>query len=171
MEKLGSPAPKALALTSLRLQSNVSANSALLRQLVRDNRSSFTQNLVSGLLHADIGVRTAASTLVFNVGTHLQRSRRQAPTRPDPVEDGDWEVEVLTAVLEGLSTESDPGVVHRLVSAFGFIVLLSPWFAEQTGPLLEVLEAPKILEKVATSSKEAEVQKLAKECVVLCGSA
>ncbi|KAG9102103.1 hypothetical protein FRC06_002319 [Ceratobasidium sp. 370] len=170
MEKLGSSAPKALALTGLRLQSNVSANSVLLRRLVQHNRASFTQILVSGLLHGDAGVRTAASTLVFNVGTHLQRSRRKAPTRPDPVEDGDWEVEVLTAVLENLSRESDPGAVHRLVSAFGFIVLLSPWFAEQTGPLLEILEAPKILNAMATSSKEAEVQKLANECVVLCSS-
>ncbi|KAG9119258.1 hypothetical protein FRC07_005783, partial [Ceratobasidium sp. 392] len=165
LQKMGPSAPKALALTSLRLQSNVSANSALLRQLLqeRDNRSNFTQILVSGLLHEDTGVRTAAATLVFNVGTHLQRSRRQAPTRPDPVEDGDWEVEVLTAVLEGLSTESDPGAVHRLISAFGFIVLLSPWFSEQTSPLLEVLDAKRNLEMVAASSKEAEVKKLAKD--------
>ncbi|KAG8714605.1 hypothetical protein FRC09_017445 [Ceratobasidium sp. 395] len=172
LQKLGPSAPKALALTSLRLQSNVSANSALLRQLMqaRDNRSSFTQILVSGLLHQDAGVRTTASTLVFNVGTHLQRSRRQSPSRPDPVEDGDWEVEVLTALLESLSSETDPGAVHRLVSAFGFMVLLSPWFAEQTGPLLEVLDAKKTLNSVAESSKDAEVKKLAKECMVLCGS-
>ncbi|KAG8737836.1 hypothetical protein FRC10_007763 [Ceratobasidium sp. 414] len=161
LEKLGSSAPKALALTGLRLQSNVSANYALLRRLVQNNRSDFTQILISGLLHGDAAVRTAASTLAFNLGTHLQRSRRRAPTRPDPVEDGEWEVEVLTAVLESLSTEPDPGVVHRLVSAFGFIVLLSPWFAEQTGPLLEVLEAQKTLNTVAASSEEAEFQKLA----------
>jgi hypothetical protein len=60
--------------------------------------------------------------------------------------------------------------VHRLVSAFGFIVLLSPWFTEQTGPLLEVLEAQKVLNSVVASSKEAEVKKLGKECIVLCGS-
>ncbi|KAG8711630.1 hypothetical protein FRC09_020503 [Ceratobasidium sp. 395] len=161
LRKLGPSAPKALVLTSLRLQSNVSANSALLRQLMqaRGNRSNFTQILVSGLLYQDTGVRITASTLVFNVGTHLQRSRRQSPSRPDPVEDGDWEVEVLTALLEGLSTETDPGAV-----------LLSPWFAEQTGPLLEVLDAKKTLNSVAQSSRDAEVKKLAKECMVLCGS-
>lgn len=112
MHQLGAASPKPLALTSLRLLSNVSANPALLRQVVdgRERRSNFTQIVVAGLLHEDTNVRTAASTLVFNVSTHLQRSRRQAPSRPDPVEDGDWEVEVLTAVIETLSKESDSGI-------------------------------------------------------------
>ncbi|KAH7337184.1 PPPDE putative peptidase domain-containing protein [Rhizoctonia solani] len=170
IEKLGAETPKALALTGLRLQSNISANSALLRHLIgqRAHRSSFTQVAVSGLLHEDTGVRTAAATLVFNLGTHLQRSRRQNPTRPDSVEDGDWEVEVLTAILESLSRESDPGIVHRLVSAFGFFAMLSPTFLEQTGPLLEVLEAKTTLDAVASTSKVAEVTKLARECILLC---
>lgn len=168
-QRLGVATPKALALTALRLQSNVAAKPALLRRVMheRQHRSDFTQVAVSGLLHADTGVRTAASTLVFNLGTHLQRSRRQNPTRPDPVEDADWEVEVLTAVLETLSKESDSGIVHRLVSAFGFFVMLSPWFIEHTGPLLEVLEAKGVLESVVNASKEAEVKKIGKECVLL----
>ncbi|QRW06303.1 ATP-dependent RNA helicase DHX8 [Ceratobasidium sp. AG-Ba] len=171
LHQLGPSPPKALPLTCLRLQSNISANSALFRQLLQtaESRSSFTQIMVSGLLHEDSSVRTAASTLAFNVGAYLQRSRRQSASNPDPVEDGDWEVEVLTAVLESLSKESDAGVVHRLVSAFGFIVLLSPWYSEQSGPLLEVLEAKKILDSVVKSAKGTDVQKLAKECVTLCG--
>lgn len=55
--------------------------------------------------------------------------------------------------------------------ALGFLVLLSPWFAEQTGPFLEVLDAQNVMEAVISSSEDVEVQKLAKECVVLCGSA
>ncbi|KAJ1303148.1 hypothetical protein OPQ81_011349 [Rhizoctonia solani] len=170
IEKLGGTTPRALALTSLRLQSNISSNPALLRHLMSNpgHRSSFSQVAISGLLHEDTGVRTAASTLVFNLGTHLQRSRRQNPTRPDPVEDGEWEVEVITAILESLSRESDTGIVHRLVSALGFFVLLSPSFTEQTGPLLEVLEARTTLEAVANSSKAADVTKLARECILLC---
>ncbi|CAE6427903.1 unnamed protein product [Rhizoctonia solani] len=166
VEKLGGATPKALALTSLRLQSNISSNPALLRYLMNERalRSNFTQIAVSGLLHEDVGVRTAASTLVFNLGTHLQRSRRTSPTRPDTVEDGDWEVEVVTAVLEGLSRESDLGIV----SAFGFFVMLSPSFLEQTGPLLEVLEAKSTLEAVANTSHVADLIRLAKECVLLC---
>jgi hypothetical protein len=111
VQGLGASTPKALALTSLRLLSNISAIAALLRHAMnqREHRSSFTQIAISGLLHEDTGVRTAASTLVFNLGTHLQRSRRQSPTRPDPVEDADWEVEVVTAIVEALSKESDPG--------------------------------------------------------------
>ena len=112
MQQLGAASPKPLSLTSLRLLSNISANSALLRQVVygRERRSSFTQVAVAGLLHEDTNVRTAASTLVFNVSAYLQRSRRQAPSQPDPVEDGDWEVEVLTAVIETLSRESEGGI-------------------------------------------------------------
>ncbi|KAF8600295.1 DUF862-domain-containing protein [Ceratobasidium sp. AG-I] len=175
MQQLEATSPKPLSLTSLRLLSNISANSALLRQVVagQERRSSFTHIVVAGLLHEDTNVRTAASTLVFNVSAYLQRSRRQAPSRPDPVEDRDWEVEVLTAVIETLSREADSVLavlVHRLVSAFGFIVLLSPWFAEQTGPFLEVLDARNVMETVTTSSKEKEVQTIARECVVLCGS-
>jgi len=105
------------------------------------------------------------------MSSYLQRSRRQAPSRPDPVEDGDWEVEILTAVIETLSKESDSGIVHRLVSAFGFIVLLSPWFVEQTGPFLEVLDVRHVMETVISSTKEADVQAIARECVVLCGPA
>lgn len=112
MQQLGAASPKPLSLTSLRLLSNISANSALLRQVVtgRERRSNFTQVVVAGLLHDDTNVRTAASTLVFNMSSYLQRSRRQAPSRPDPVEDGDWEVEVLTAIIETLSKESDSGI-------------------------------------------------------------
>ncbi|CAE6418009.1 unnamed protein product [Rhizoctonia solani] len=173
IENLGAATPKALALTSLRLQSNISSNPALLRHIMneRAHRSSFTQVAISGLLHEDTGVRTAAATLVFNLGTHLQRSRGQNSTRPDAVEDGEWEVEVVTAILEGISRESDPGIVHRLVSAFGFFVMLSPWFTEQTGPLLEVLEAKATLEAAAKASKTADVSKLARECVLLGDSA
>ncbi|ELU42231.1 ATP-dependent RNA helicase DHX8 [Rhizoctonia solani AG-1 IA] len=163
VEKLGGATPKPLALTSLRLQSNISSNPALLRQIMNEpmHRSNFTQVTISGLLHEDTGVRTTASTLVFNLATHLQRSRRQNPTRPDSVEDGEWEVEVITAILEGLYREADSGIVHRLVSAFGFFVMLSPSFVEQTGPLLEVLEAKTTLGAVVAASTSAEVSKLA----------
>ena len=61
--------------------------------------------------------------------------------------------------------------MHRLVSAFGFIVMLSPWFVEQTGPFLEVLDARNVLQTIVSSSKEKEVQAIARDCVVLCGSA
>jgi hypothetical protein len=46
--------------------------------------------------------------------------------------------------------------------------MLSPWYSEHTGPLLEVLEAKKTLETVVDSSKELEVKKLGTECVLLC---
>jgi hypothetical protein len=117
VEKLGSATPKALALTGLRLGSNVASHPALLRYIMSEptHRSNYTQIAVSGLLHEDTGVRTAAATLVFNLGTHLQRSRRQTPTRPDSVEDGEWEVEMITAILEGLSKESDQGIGEFIV--------------------------------------------------------
>jgi hypothetical protein len=67
-----------------------------------------------------------------------------------------------------MSSELKWWAVHRLVSAFGFFVMLSPAFIEQTGPLLEVLEAQSTLEAVASKSGSAEVSKLARECVLLC---
>ncbi|KAF8597023.1 DUF862-domain-containing protein [Ceratobasidium sp. AG-I] len=159
-----------LALASLRLLSAISANSTLLRPILcdQDKRSSFTQLLLVGLSHQNPEVRGAASVVAFNIGTCLQRSRRVVSKQDGQIEDGDWEAEIVAALFEALQNEPDSNILAQLLSAFSSILFLSPWFAEQTGPYLQVLDATTILEGVAASSTNVKAEMLARECVVLC---
>jgi desumoylating isopeptidase 1 len=68
--------------------------------------------LVPSLLHSDGLVRTAAASLAFDVSTVLQKSRVEAVKSGrgiKPYEDGlaDWEVEMVSAVIEALDRENE----------------------------------------------------------------
>ena len=102
-------------LTVLRLLANGFAHAALARTLLAaaGKRAAVTRVVVAALLHEDAAVRTAAAGLAFDVAAALQRSRverlRGASTAgPAAVvveEDEEWEVELVSAVLEALSNE------------------------------------------------------------------
>lgn len=106
------PTARNYVLTLLRLFSNTFATPALARSVlsVVGKRKGVTSLLVSSLLHADAPVRTAAASLAFNVAACVQKERLEAVrTRYGPFaaseDDGDWEVEVVSAVLEALQNE------------------------------------------------------------------
>lgn len=111
------PLPRATMLTLLRLLSNA-LGSLLARPLLSREgaaKSALTQMLVQTLLHEDKAVRIAAASLAFNAAAWVQRGR-VARTRGDAVqvngagegdEDEDWEVELVTAVVEALGNETD----------------------------------------------------------------
>ena len=122
-------------LTVIRLLCNAFSHTALSQQLLSNSsmRDKITAEvLVPSLLHSDGLVRTAAASLAFDVSTVLQKSRVEAvksgrgikPYRA--AEDGfaDWEVEMVSAVVEALDREKENEEVGKysrlLVFLFGY---------------------------------------------------
>ncbi|OSX56549.1 hypothetical protein POSPLADRAFT_1175262 [Postia placenta MAD-698-R-SB12] len=157
-------------LVVLRLLANTFASPALARGLLAPagKRADLTRVLVSSLLYADTAVRTAAASLAFNVAAFLQKSRvdqlvgKGVSGGGGAEEDGDWEVELVSAVLEAFSNEmQSEEVVHRLTAALAFLLRLSPVYETQLTPFLEVLQARETLKAKLTKSGfgEGGVQK------------
>ena len=182
-------------LTVLRMLANGFAHGALARTLLGGKRAQVTRVVVAALLHGDAAVRTAAASLAFDVAATLQRSRveelRGAAVGTVPVEveeDEEWEVELVSAVLETLANEMQSeevgeycslfvhcslvsfesvlmyrrsATVHRLVAALAFMLRLSPSFEGQLASMLEVLESKKTLKSKLEKGGcgEAGVQK------------
>ncbi|KAI5122453.1 hypothetical protein M0805_008764 [Coniferiporia weirii] len=156
------PLPKPFLLTTLRMLSNAFANVTLARTvlspatpgLVSPPKQLLTTLLVSSLLHENPSVRTSAASLAFNVAAHYQKPRVEALRTGKRGEDivgeeqseGDWEVEMVSALVEALRTETtSEDVVHRLAAALAFFLHLSPFYEAQLKPLLEVLQARDVL--------------------------
>jgi hypothetical protein len=164
----GAPGARNTVLTALRLLANALGAPALARALcgAEDARTRVMELLVPSLLHADAQVRTAAASAAFNVAAALQRRRveRVRAGRNDAVRDefdGEWEVELLSAVVEAIQREgasedvgksdglfcaSDSKLkngspVHRLTASLAFLLRMSPVYEEELSPLLEVLQA------------------------------
>lgn len=119
------PLPKPFLLTTLRMLSNAFSNERLARTLLDpatretlgrtwSGRQDLTSLVVPALLHDDLGVRTAAASLTFNIAVYVQkprfeaqRSGRRGDEGPGENEsEGDWEVEMISAILEALRTET-----------------------------------------------------------------
>jgi desumoylating isopeptidase 1 len=122
--EISSPSSRNLILITLRLLANGFANTSLARHLLdptlkpsrlrHSARQNMTDFLVPTLLHADAPVRTAAASLAFNIAAHYQRPLVEAQRngkKGEPVADsegegqGDWEVEIVSAVVEALARE------------------------------------------------------------------
>ncbi|KAF8827487.1 hypothetical protein HHX47_DHR4000368 [Lentinula edodes] len=170
-------APRAYLLTLLRLLSNTFSSPVLAPQLLLGQvKFSMTALLVSTLLHEDAGVRTAAASLVFNAAAFLQKGRVDAVKNgggsgKSDIEDEDWEVELVSAVVEAIDREKvNEDVVHRLTACLGCLLRLSPFYQSQMTSLLEVLQAKSILKgKLAKGGcgengiSKKEVKKLLEE--------
>jgi hypothetical protein len=68
--------------------------------------------LVTTLLHDDAAVRTAAASLAFNVAAYLQKGRvdnvKSGGSETEGMEeDGDWEIEMASAVVEAIDREKN----------------------------------------------------------------
>lgn len=68
-----------------------------------------TAVLVPGLLHEDALVRTAAASLAFNAAAVLQKGRVDAVRNSKDIGGGDddWEVEMVSAVIEAIDREKE----------------------------------------------------------------
>ncbi|KAH7100398.1 DUF862-domain-containing protein [Auriculariales sp. MPI-PUGE-AT-0066] len=163
-------------LTVLRLATNALSNDALARLLL----PAASALLVPALLHSDARVRAAAASLAFNATALVQRplmtagrEGKRIPASAAPASgtgvggdrDGEWEVEMLSALVEAIGQERESeDVVHRLTAALAMLLHLSPHFDEQDKPLLEVLQARQaLLGTLESCVKKQEVRTLVKE--------
>jgi hypothetical protein len=123
-----------LVLTALRLASNSFAHPALARQILSTTalpsggprpRDVLTELLVPSLLHENSSVRQAAASLAFNISSFLQKPLMDALQKgnsgqlPENVEhaDGDWEVELASALVESLGREENEDVGESDINA------------------------------------------------------
>lgn len=125
------PLPRPFILTLLRCFSNAFGTPALSRRLLAPStlREKLTDLAISQLLEEDNLVRTTAASLVFNIASSTQGQRADTggntsvPQTPTEV-DVEWEIEVVSAVVEGIKREENEEIrefsVHlrnRLVEA------------------------------------------------------
>jgi hypothetical protein len=108
--------PKPYILIILRLLSNSFSNAALARRLLSpaiaagyaSMRTQTTEILIQTLLHEDPAIRTAAASLAFNVASFIQKGRVENVRNGTVVEDSedmDWEIELISAVIEAIGRE------------------------------------------------------------------
>ncbi|KAF5374136.1 hypothetical protein D9615_008883 [Tricholomella constricta] len=150
--------PRNYLLTVLRLLSNTFATPALARSLFLTTRAALAEVVIPSLLHTDGAVRTAAASLAFNVAAFLQKGRVDKvkgggghAARDNTLEDEDWEVEMVSAVVEALGRETtSEEVVHRLAASLAFLLRLSPAYDTQLSPLLDVLQTRAVLKRKLT---------------------
>ncbi|KAL0961392.1 hypothetical protein HGRIS_006342 [Hohenbuehelia grisea] len=134
-------------LTVLRLLANAFCSKSLALLLLSDGlRGGMTSVAVASLLHQDASVRTAAASLAFNAAAYLQKERVQKVQSGSLLdgesENEDWEVEMVSAIVEALDREKEnEEVVHRLAASLAFLVRLSPFYEGQLLSLLDVLQA------------------------------
>ncbi|KIJ62739.1 hypothetical protein HYDPIDRAFT_30327 [Hydnomerulius pinastri MD-312] len=141
--------PRNYLLTVLRMMSNAFSNQILARELILSTRSDVTSLLVTTLWHDDATVRMSAASLAFNIAAHLQKRRvdkvKARDDSTDPEEDADWEVEMISAIIEAVKLENgSEDIVHRLTACLALLLRVSP-FMEQLTPLLEILQSRSIL--------------------------
>lgn len=111
LSKASPKSPRNYILTVLRLLSNAFASTVLAQRLISGpGRSTVTLLLIPTLLHEDAAVRTSAASLAFNVAAFLQNARidkvRNGRTGTE-YEDEDWEVEMVSAIVEAVDRENE----------------------------------------------------------------
>ncbi|KII86619.1 hypothetical protein PLICRDRAFT_113667 [Plicaturopsis crispa FD-325 SS-3] len=154
-------------LTVLRLLANAFSSAALAGELVGGRgRAGITDVLVPALLHEDAAVRTAAASLAFNVAAYLHKGRHGGG-KTAAEGDGDWEVELGSAIVEAIGREKgSEEVVHRLTASLALLLRLSPYYETHHAPLLEVLQTREVLKSKVEEGgvvKKKEVKALVEE--------
>ncbi|KAG7088268.1 hypothetical protein E1B28_012282 [Marasmius oreades] len=146
--------PRPYALTLLRLLSNAFSSNVLApRFFIGNFRLEVIALVIPSLLHGDGSVRNSGASLAFNMAAFLQTGRAEAVrnsngggTVKSDMEDEEWEIEMVSAVVEAIDREkTSEDVVHRLVASIGCLLRLSPFYDTQVSSLLEVLQAKQIL--------------------------
>lgn len=158
-------------LTLLRLLCNCFSSAILASRLLSEtkSRSKVTSILVQGLLEENNTVRVAAGSLAFNTATYLRKERRTWVDATDSQQEDcqereDFEIELCSALLEALEREETLDVAHRLLASLGQLLLFSPHFENGLKPLLEALEAKRIVQsKKNILEKNVEAVKLVRE--------
>ncbi|KAI9026470.1 PPPDE putative peptidase domain-containing protein [Phycomyces nitens] len=158
--------PKATLLMILRLASNLFASHTLVTSqftshLPSSHRGSLTQLLIATLLSQDNLVRQTAASLAFNCSTVIATQRLQKeendgePTGTADQEDDDWQVEIVSALTDALSKESDEEIVLRSLAAISNFLFLVPVDASLPH-LLSALD----IESILDSKKDIKSDKI-----------
>ncbi|VDC02435.1 unnamed protein product [Peniophora sp. CBMAI 1063] len=172
--------PRATLLTLLRLLANALGGSET-RALLRTNaaaKQAVLHLLVRSVLHSDRLVRSAAASAAFNAAAWVQRGRvarvrgqsSPADGAGEGDEDGEWDLELLSALVEGIRSESESeDVVHRLAASAALLVRLAPDVEEVKG-LCEVLGVGEVVQGVVKGDvvKKKDVRDLVNELGTLC---
>ncbi|WVQ76309.1 hypothetical protein IAR50_005974 [Cryptococcus sp. DSM 104548] len=157
-----STTPKPFILTVLRFLTNLLSTPQIANLLLSSGGNTTAGEqvisiLVESLLYPDVGVRTAAAGAAVNVGVWRQKSGK------DEIANVEWEVEMVSGLVEAISNEEDEDVAHRLLAALALIIYLSPGYGDNVQPMLQVLEASDKIEKKCKTWKKKEVKKLGEE--------
>lgn len=106
------PLPRSFVLTLLKFLCNAFGTPALSQQLLSPGplRDNLTDLVVSQLLEEENQVRTTAASLVFNIACCTQMHREGAGKQEFNPQiysgvDAEWEIEVVSAVIEGIRRE------------------------------------------------------------------
>ena len=102
-------------LTTLRLFANTFASPLIAQKLVSGpQKQKLTSFIIQTLLHDDAMVKNASASLIFNYSAALQRNRVESTIGTTMHsksiqldEDEDWEVEIVSAVIEALKREEE----------------------------------------------------------------
>jgi hypothetical protein len=166
LQSKGADTPKPFLLTVLRTLTNLLASLPLANLILGSpstNQSNLVSILVDSLLHSDAAVRTAAGGLAINIANWRHRSAKATGTPAEETGEQDWEVEVLSALVEAIGNEADEDVSHRLLVALAQVCYLAPGYEGNLEPLLEVLGAKEVIRGRMAGWKKKEVRKLADE--------
>lgn len=96
--------------------SNAFATTILAQRVLRSGktRDDLTSFLITNLLNEEASVRTAAASLAFNVAASIQQTRvntiRDGLIGASDEGDGDWEVELISAIVEAIQREESEEV-------------------------------------------------------------
>ncbi|CAO3593934.1 unnamed protein product [Absidia cylindrospora] len=154
-EAQGTQTPKATWMMILRLACNLFTHHVLVTtyftsHLASSHRQSLTQLLVTSLLAQDTQVRQTAASLAFNCSTtvmaeRLQKEQNDGNGGVAEQEDDDWQVEVISAVMDALVKETDQDITHRLLACIAKFLFLAP--ADSSLPdLLSALDIISVLD-------------------------
>ncbi|ORY97266.1 PPPDE putative peptidase domain-domain-containing protein [Syncephalastrum racemosum] len=159
---------KAVHLLTLRVACNIFAHTVLSSTCftstlpsAEPQRTALTQLLISSLLSPESQVRQVAAALAFNCSTVIaadRLAREKGVPEGAPEEDDDWQVEIVSAVMDVLQKEQDEEVIHRLLAAIAKFVFLAPSDASSLPDLLDALD----IKGVCAAKKEQKCIKAPK---------
>jgi thiol-disulfide isomerase/thioredoxin len=116
LQQKGASTPKPFLLTTLRLLTNLLAALPIANLLLAHSTDVLIGIVVESLLHADSGVRSAAAGVAYNLSGVRHRDAKDTGRAAEDGEEREWEVELVSALVEGIGREADEDVGESMVT-------------------------------------------------------